>query len=67
MLRSPIRYDGVLARSLPPLTCLWIQSFRPPYAGIWAVREPDTPTHSPVSRTLTHSLTCNAHAHGGSD
>ena len=34
----PTRYDGVLSRSLPPLTCLWIESFRPPCAGIWGER-----------------------------
>jgi len=31
----PIRYDGVLACSLPQLTRLWIASLPPPYAGIW--------------------------------
>ena len=34
----PIRYDGVLARSLPPLARLRIASFRHPYAVIWVGR-----------------------------
>ena len=35
MPRSPIRYPRVVARRLPPLTGLGIESFRPPYAWIW--------------------------------
>ena len=38
MPRSPIRYPRVLARRLPPLTCLGIESFRAPYARIWRPR-----------------------------
>ena len=34
----PIRYDGVLARSLPPSVRLWIASLPPPYAWIWGMR-----------------------------
>ncbi len=36
MPQSPIRYDGVLARSLPQLARLGIASLPPPYARIWA-------------------------------
>jgi hypothetical protein len=32
----PIRYDGVLARSLPQFARLRIASFPMPYARIWA-------------------------------
>ncbi len=35
MPRSPIRYDGVLARRLPQLARLGIASLPPPYARIW--------------------------------
>ncbi len=35
MPQSPIRYDGVLARSLPQLARLGIASPPPPYARIW--------------------------------
>jgi hypothetical protein len=37
----PIRYDGVLARSLPQLARLWIASLPPPYARIWGDRGED--------------------------
>ena len=36
----PIRYDGVLARSLPPLNRLRFASFPRPHARIWAVPNP---------------------------
>ncbi len=36
MPQSPMRYDGVLARSLPQLARLRIASFPTPYARIWA-------------------------------
>ena len=39
MPRSPIRHDGVLARSLPPLGCLWMERFPPPDARIRGRRQ----------------------------
>ena len=55
MPRSPIRYHRVLARRLPPLTCLGIESFRTPYARIWA------PTSIPSSRRPVVSSRASAH------
>ena len=37
----PIRYDGVLARSLPQRARLWIASLTPPYARICGDRGED--------------------------
>ena len=42
----PIRYDGVLARSLPPLARLRFASFPRPHARIWAVPNPRGATRS---------------------
>ena len=40
MPQSPIRHDGVLARSLRQLARLGIASLRPPYARIWGFLRP---------------------------
>ena len=40
MTPSPIRHDGVWARSLPPLASLRVASFPPPRARIWGSFQP---------------------------